>query len=63
MDRTQVWRYLNGRTHVPGPVAAAVAWAWLLSPLGGYLAICLEAVGIRMTGLLTNADTATASLI
>jgi ABC-type sugar transport system permease subunit len=39
-------------------VAASVAWAWLLSPLGGYLAICLEAIGIRMTGLLTNADTA-----
>lgn len=39
-------------------VAASVAWAWLLSPLGGYLAICLQAIGIHMTGLLTNADTA-----
>jgi multiple sugar transport system permease protein/sn-glycerol 3-phosphate transport system permease protein len=39
-------------------VAASVAWAWLLSPLGGYLTICLEAVGVRMTGLLTNEDTA-----
>jgi multiple sugar transport system permease protein/sn-glycerol 3-phosphate transport system permease protein len=39
-------------------VAASVAWAWLLSPLGGYLTICLEAVGIHMPGLLTNADTA-----
>lgn len=39
-------------------VAASVAWMWLLSPLGGYLAVCLEMVGIRMTGLLTNADTA-----
>jgi len=39
-------------------VAASVAWAWLLSPLGGYLAVCLEAFGIHMAGLLTNADTA-----
>lgn len=39
-------------------VAASVAWAWLLSPLGGYLAVWLEMFGIRMTGLLTNADTA-----
>ncbi|MGO4714983.1 carbohydrate ABC transporter permease [Bradyrhizobium sp. 2TAF24] len=39
-------------------VAAAVVWAWLLSPLGGYLAVCLELVGIRTVGLLSNADTA-----
>jgi plasmid maintenance system antidote protein VapI len=28
VDRTQVWRYVNGRTPVPGPVAAAVE-CWL----------------------------------
>lgn len=39
-------------------VAASVAWVWLLSPLGGYLAVLLETFGIRMAGLLTNADTA-----
>ena len=32
-------------------VAASVAWVWLLSPLGGYLAVLLEAFGIRMAGL------------
>ncbi len=39
-------------------VAASVAWVWLLSPLGGYLALWLETFGLRMAGLLTNADTA-----
>lgn len=39
-------------------VAASVAWVWLLSPLGGYLAVLLETGGVRMTGLLTSADTA-----
>lgn len=39
-------------------VAASVAWVWLLSPIGGYLAVWLQTFGIRMTGLLTNADTA-----
>lgn len=24
VDRTQVWRYLNGKTAVPGPVSAAM---------------------------------------
>lgn len=28
VDRTQVWRYVNGTTPVPGPVAAAVK-CWL----------------------------------
>jgi len=29
VERTQVWRYLNGRTDVPGPVEAAVkCWLW-----------------------------------
>ena len=28
VERTQVWRYLNGRTPVPGPVRACVA-CWL----------------------------------
>lgn len=28
VDRTQVWRYVSGRTTVPGPVAAAVE-CWL----------------------------------
>lgn len=28
VDRTQVWRYVNGRTDVPGPVNAAVR-CWL----------------------------------
>lgn len=28
VDRTQVWRYLNQKTAVPGPVAAAVS-CWL----------------------------------
>ncbi|TDR94599.1 helix-turn-helix domain-containing protein [Enterovirga rhinocerotis] len=28
VERTQVWRYLNGRTPVPGPVRAAVT-CWL----------------------------------
>lgn len=30
VDRTQVWRYINGKTDVPGPVAAAVR-CWLRS--------------------------------
>jgi len=30
VERTQVWRYLNGRTAVPGPVEAAVK-CWLRS--------------------------------
>jgi hypothetical protein len=30
VDRTQVWRYVNGRVDVPGPVAAAVQ-CWLRS--------------------------------
>lgn len=28
VERTQVWRYLNGRTPVPGPVRACMT-AWL----------------------------------
>lgn len=28
IDRTQVWRYVNGRSDVPGPVAAAVT-CWI----------------------------------
>lgn len=28
VERTQIWRYLNARTPVPGPVAAAVG-CWL----------------------------------
>ena len=28
VDRTQVWRYINGNTAVPGPVAAA-ATCWI----------------------------------
>lgn len=30
VDRSQVWRYLNGKTEVPGPVAAA-ATCWIKS--------------------------------
>ncbi len=28
IDRTQVWRYINSRSPLPGPVAAAIA-CWL----------------------------------
>jgi hypothetical protein len=33
VDRAQVWRYLNGRTDIPGPVAAAVR-CWTASFCG-----------------------------
>ncbi len=33
VDYTQVWRYLSGRTPIPGPVEAAVT-AWLLAQRG-----------------------------
>lgn len=56
--RGEVYRVIVFLPTLISFVAASVAWVWLLSPLGGYLAVVLETFGIRMTGLLTNADTA-----
>lgn len=44
-------------------VAVAVAWSWLLSPLGGYLAVLLQGVGLRVPGLLTHVETALVTIL
>ena len=44
-------------------VAVSVAWLWILSPLGGYLDLLMNGVGIRFPPLLTRASTALGAII
>ena len=39
-------------------VAVSLAWMWILSPIGGYLQLVGQAVGVGVPGLLNNTATA-----
>ena len=56
--RGHLWRTILFLPTLVSFVAVSLAWMWILNPIGGYLQILGQAVGVAVPGLLNNSATA-----